>query len=269
MKIFFKAHMGKLTGFLLGLVLGNVGWALACLLPGALLDRRLALERCLGLAWRGCGMSRRDQFFHGALFVTAGHLAKADGRVSPAEIRAAEALMAELGLKGERRRRAIALFNAGKAGRGPWRRLLRRFARAADRRMERRERLLGYLLRVAFADGAPVPAADRVLGEVANRLDISRMRMDDLRRRRRHHQERERHQSRSVRPTLNGAYRLLDVPETADEAAIRRAYRRAVSRHHPDRAQARGLGEQAVREATRRTHEIRQAYEEIRRVRGF
>src|SRR5215470_11270109 len=52
--------------------------------------------------------------FFRASFEVMGHLAKADGRISEAEIAAASAFMGELGLDEAHKREAIACFNHGK-----------------------------------------------------------------------------------------------------------------------------------------------------------
>lgn len=260
------AHAGTLVAAGLGFALAGWAGAVAGALAGAVVDHLMHVERHLGWAWRGCGLVRGDQIFYSALFATMGHLAKADGRVSSAEVQAAEAVMAELGLSRERRRRAIRLFTAGKRRSFPSSRLLRKARRVAAR--ERRERMLNFLLRIAYAESQVSAAEERVLVRAARDLGLPRTRLEDLMRRRRR-QQRQASRTRSVRLSLSAAYDVLGVGETATETQIKRAYRRAISRHHPDRVLADGLPEPEVQAAARRTQQIRAAYDEIRRVRGF
>jgi DnaJ like chaperone protein len=42
-----------------------------------------------------------------------------------------------------------------------------------------------------------------------------------------------------------------------------------MSQHHPDKLVAKGLPEEMVKVATRKTQEIKAAYEKIREARGF
>lgn len=71
------------------------------------------------------------------------------------------------------------------------------------------------------------------------------------------------------RERLAEAYSLLDArPEDSDEQVVK-AYRRQMSRHHPDKLQANGLPEAMLERAKERTQQIQQAYELIRAARGM
>jgi DnaJ like chaperone protein len=48
-----------------------------------------------------------------------------------------------------------------------------------------------------------------------------------------------------------------------------KAYRRQLSRHHPDKLKANGLPESMIEHAKQRTQQIIQAYEVIRERRGI
>ncbi|MGH8604594.1 MAG: DnaJ domain-containing protein, partial [Gammaproteobacteria bacterium] len=72
-----------------------------------------------------------------------------------------------------------------------------------------------------------------------------------------------------ARGRLEDAYAILNVTAQASVDEIKRAYRRLLSQHHPDKLVAKGLPEEMMKLATQRTHEIRQAYEQIREARGF
>lgn len=60
--------------------------------------------------------------------------------------------------------------------------------------------------------------------------------------------------------------RLGLTPEASD-ADVKRAYRQLAATHHPDRVAQ--LGQGAIEQASRRFQEIKEAYEEIRRLRGI
>jgi DnaJ like chaperone protein len=62
-------------------------------------------------------------------------------------------------------------------------------------------------------------------------------------------------------------YARLGLTPEATDAEVKRAYRQLAAAHHPDRVTH--LGQGAIEQATRRFHEIQQAYEEIRRLRGL
>jgi len=77
------------------------------------------------------------------------------------------------------------------------------------------------------------------------------------------------------KPVANrgGAYqealRILGVTATTEPSVIKRAYRRLLSRHHPDKIAGTGASPAQVREATERTRELHNAYALIRERRDF
>ena len=75
--------------------------------------------------------------------------------------------------------------------------------------------------------------------------------------------------SSSARPApLASAYATLGIGPKASDAEIKKAYRRLMSQHHPDKLMAKGLPEEAMRMASQKTQEIRRAYETITEARG-
>ena len=64
-------------------------------------------------------------------------------------------------------------------------------------------------------------------------------------------------------------YKIMGVARDATQDEIKRAYRRLLSRHHPDKVAGRGATELQVREATEKTRELQGAYTLIRQRRDF
>jgi len=62
---------------------------------------------------------------------------------------------------------------------------------------------------------------------------------------------------------------LLGVTASTDPEHIKRAYRRLLSRHHPDKVAGAGATPAQVREATDKPRELHHAYALIREYRGF
>jgi DnaJ like chaperone protein len=62
-------------------------------------------------------------------------------------------------------------------------------------------------------------------------------------------------------------YAVLGLPRDADDAAIKRAYRKLISEHHPDRLG--NLPEDLRRRAEQRASDINAAYDRIKEQRGF
>jgi DnaJ like chaperone protein len=61
---------------------------------------------------------------------------------------------------------------------------------------------------------------------------------------------------------------LETAPSASDEAVVK-AYRRQLSRHHPDKLKANGLPDSMIEHAKERTQQIIEAYELIRVRRGL
>ena len=68
----------------------------------------------------------------------------------------------------------------------------------------------------------------------------------------------------SVEDKLSAAYELLGSRAGASLPELKKAYRRQMNQHHPDKLVARGMPEEMVEIATRKTQDIKAAYELIK-----
>jgi DnaJ like chaperone protein len=73
---------------------------------------------------------------------------------------------------------------------------------------------------------------------------------------------------RPQRP-LSECYADLEVSAGASDAEVTKAYRRQMSRHHPDKLVANGLPESMAEWAKEKTQRIQESYEAIRAARGM
>ena len=64
-------------------------------------------------------------------------------------------------------------------------------------------------------------------------------------------------------------YKVLDVPESATDAEVKRAYRRLMNQHHPDKLVAKGMPEEMVKIANEKSQQIRRSYDRIKKARGM
>jgi len=69
------------------------------------------------------------------------------------------------------------------------------------------------------------------------------------------------------KPSLSNAYTVLGVDKNTSDANLKKAYRRLISQHHPDKLVAKGLPEEMIKLANEKTHEIKSAYELIKQTR--
>jgi DnaJ like chaperone protein len=71
----------------------------------------------------------------------------------------------------------------------------------------------------------------------------------------------------TVIPQHNNAYTVLEISKEATDAEVKKAYRRLAVKFHPDKVQ--DLGEQHKKAAQERFVAIQDAYERIKKERGF
>jgi DnaJ like chaperone protein len=252
---------GKVVGGVVGLMaLGPFGALLGVLL-GHQLDESAGEAPPLATAAIG------EQFFRIA-FRVMGHLAKSDGRVSEREIAAARAVMSEFRLDPAQVRAAIECFTAGKDPHFDLDGELALLREACAGRPDLLHIFLEIQVRAALAGndlGGPVSA---LLVRVASQLGITRIELAHieaaLRIRRRSFT---REATRDATQQLAEAYRVLETPAAASDEDVVKAYRRQLSRHHPDKLKANGLPESMIEHAKQRTQQIIEAYELIREQR--
>jgi DnaJ like chaperone protein len=287
---------GKVVGGLLGFAAGGPIGAVVGATLGHGVDRgvdRLAEDYGLPFGDR----RRIESAFFIATFSVMGHIAKADGRVSEAEIALAETVMSRLQLSGERRSAAIALFRQGKQPGFDLAGVIARFRRECLGRRLLIQLFLEVQLQAAYADGEPSVAKRQVLEEIRVGLGVSPLmfrQLENLVRMQRRFADagagaraggqRGRgwqhgagaggssagsgRRVQSAGPTLREAYALLGVGPKDSDAVVKRAYRKLLSQHHPDKLVSKGLPEDMIRLASQKTHEIRRAYEMIQAARA-
>ena len=225
------------------------------------------------------------------LFKVMGHLAKSDGRISEDEIACARGVMARLELAESSRMMAVRAFSEGKQTPFCLRSTLQLLL--AESTMD--PRLIRFFvalqLEAALSDGDMHPAKERILLEACEVLHFShyeyfgmRTRLETERRwsggarrpnfgwqaRRDERWQDARHESIGLKREgfikLQEAYQRLDLPPNASPLEVKRAYRRAISRHHPDKLTAQGASPDHVLRATQETQRIQKAYELICRT---
>lgn len=254
---------GFMAGGPLGAVLGAaLGYSFDKGLKGIALDEELSPG----------DKERVQTVFFTATFSVMGHLAKADGSVTQAEIKTAERIMEQMQLSEEQRKAAIGLFREGKNPDFPLDDVLDQFRRECHRRIDLMRMFLEIQLHAAYADSSVHPKERQLLQRICRRLRISDQEfghLESLVQNEYGFSSGAGGSNRSSASSLAEAYAILGVPESSDESTIKKAYRRLMSQHHPDKLVAKGLPEEMMKIAAQKTHEIKQAYEAIRRARAF
>ncbi|WP_455235432.1 co-chaperone DjlA [Thiogranum longum] len=262
---------GKLLGGTFGYMLAGPLGALIGVALGHKFDKGL-LEN-LREQFEPGAQERVQTAFFTALFSVMGHLAKADGRVSEIEIQLARDVMQRMNLNQDMREAAIRLFNEGKQADFSLADVLRQFRAECHRRRNLMQMFVEILMHAAYADGAVGTAERSVLEQIRQQLGFSApefQHIEALVRNARHFGGGGFEGESRVSPqtALREAYEILGVSETASDAEVKKAYRRLMNQHHPDKLVAKGLPEEMVKLATEKTQEIKQAYELIKKVRA-
>ncbi|MDH5601678.1 MAG: co-chaperone DjlA, partial [Gammaproteobacteria bacterium] len=71
------------------------------------------------------------------------------------------------------------------------------------------------------------------------------------------------YQQQTREEALKEAYAVLGISNDATDNEVKKAYRRQMNQHHPDKLVSRGMPEEMVKLATEKTQEIKIAYELI------
>ena len=249
---------GKLLGGVIGLLRGGFTGLIFGAFLGHMADRFFA-----GLS----GTNRTRDTFFTAIFSTLGHINKADGRVTKAEIVAAELLMRRLQLSEEERQGAIKHFQAGKERGFDFEATLREFARQSMLRHELRIMFVELLIEAALADGKLSQAEQAILMRSCVVLHIPANVFSAMLHTRQgggnysyNHQQAPINRGQSIQQS----YDALGIKADASAQEVKRAYRKLVSKYHPDKLISQGLPDEMMELSKKRVREINAAYDKIK-----
>ena len=270
---------GKIIGALVGFLLFRNGFALVL---GAFFGHLWDIGALRPLRPQGASIS-----FIAPLFGLAGAIAKSDGRVSEQEIAATENLMGRMQLTPDQRASAIETFNAGKQPGFEVHLAIADLKTWASGRRDLAFLLLDMLLDIVYAEGAPLQNDKlRIVRKLCWSLNVNEQELSALAAMKgygfaylrgytygnrygygtsgggRHYE-----QARGTDPVAKDPYAILGLTPDASEREIKRAYRKLISQHHPDKLG--DVPEELKRRAEERAREINTAYEKIQSLRGF
>ena len=263
------AWWGKIAGGTFGFILGGPLGAMLGAALGHNFDKGLD-SAAVGGGFGGVDQERIQSAFFTAVFSVMGHIAKADGRVSPDEISMARAVMQQMSLDAAQTRVAMDLFNQGKSADFELDTILAQFKSECHRRRTLMQMFVEILLHAAYADGVLHADETRILKHISHSLGFSAEHFQQLEaavRAQRFFSEEHLSAGASSQTLLKDAYALLGVAEDAADSDVKKAYRRMMNQHHPDKLVAKGLPEEMLKLATEKTQEIKAAYELIKRHR--
>ncbi len=257
--------MFKFIGFIAGYYFFGFFGALLGLFVGSVIDR---------LRDYGPGginplqNAQRQSVFLETMFISMGKLAKADGRVSAAEIAHAEEMMKQLGMTSEHRTRAIELFKQGAAPEFAIEPIYTRFMTMCGHTRNLKQILLVYLITLALADGHMHSAEEALLADISVHLGYTPADFKQL-------MDMVQNQSHfaggkpGTATALDDAYKALGVTKDQSDQEIKRAYRKLISQYHPDKLIGQGLPADMIAMATEKAKEIQLAHDVIKQTRNI
>jgi DnaJ like chaperone protein len=253
---------GKIVGALIGLLLLRNGWGLLIgLIIGHFYDQATAARS----RPRGRNPLEIGQKFFTATFEVMGHVA-------------ARQVMSELRLDGPQIHAAIAHFTRGKNADFDLDGTMQEFAELCAHRPDIQRVFLEIQVRAALEGVDMQGPARTVILKVADLLDVSRIEVAHMEAVLRIRREQFRANGGNGGPgggsagaraaprgmQLTAAYQILEVDSKASDEEVAKAYRRQLSKHHPDKLKANGLPDSMLEHAKQRTQQIIEAYELIK-----
>ena len=268
----YMAWWGKVVGGAFGFMLGGPLGAAFGAAIGHSFDKGLAQDH-FATGSGASGQERIQAAFFTATFSVMGHIAKADGRVTADEIALARAVMRDMALNTAQTRVARDLFNQGKQSDFDLDGVIDQFRRECHRRQTLMQMFIEIQLHAAYADNTLHPHEAVVLKHIAARLGFSEYhfaQLEALVRAQRYGEGGRERRGQAGQASLmpDEAYAILGVAPDTEDAEVKKAYRRLMSQHHPDKLVAKGLPEEMMKVATAKTQEIKAAYDAVKAARG-
>jgi DnaJ like chaperone protein len=213
--------------------------------------------------YRPGDQQRVQAAFFSSVFSVMGYIAKVDGKVSKSEILLAQQVMQHMQLSEDMQKAAKELFNQGKQKDFNLDEVLEQFRTESHRRTHLVRMFLEIQIQATYADGVFDDKEYDALKYIAQKLRFPIHELERL------IQQFSVASGKSSKLTIDDAYVILGADKSLTDKELKRAYRRLLAQHHPDKLVAKGLPDEMIKLANDKTQEIISAYELIKKHRGM
>jgi DnaJ like chaperone protein len=251
---------GKIIGMLLGALTLKPPAIILGLFIGHLFDRSSAKSKRKGSS--GKQQQKLQQSFFQTSFLFLGYLSKSSGRVLPSEIDYAQRVMSDMGLDEAGRQHAIALFTKGKSADFSPVQTIKLFKKRCGHQPTMVKLFLEIQIGCALAQ-QPIQASEqKILQFIAARLNFTSFGLEMMIQKViAEYFFQQNYSAQSTQSQVAQAYSILELPTGSDLKEVKRAYRKLMSQHHPDKLIAKNMPDEMKNLAKERVQEIQQAYE--------
>ena len=194
--------------------------------------------------------------FFVAAFSMLAKLAKADGRISQAEIDTIEKFMVyDLNLNPESKHLAINIFHTAVESPNSFEDFAQQFYSHFREHYQMLDLMIDILLRVSVADGALSPNEEKLILSAVSIFNFGDEKYKKLK-------------SKYIQD-IEKYYAILGCDSRASNDHIKKQYRKLVSDYHPDKIASKGLPKEFTKFANDKFREIQQAYEIVKKERNI
>ena len=251
--------LGKMIGGTIGFALGGPIGAVAGAAFGHTFVDKKEDEYLRSIPGGRPNLSANEEaqlVFFTAAFSMLAKIAKADGRINEKEILTVERFMVhDLQLDEAGQETAKNIFRQAVRSDERFDAFARQFYSVFRTQPNIIELMMDILFRVSTADGAISRGEEEMLLSAIRIFNLSSQDFNRLK-------------SRYVK-VADPYYAVLKCEPAASNEEIKKRYRQLVREYHPDKIEAKGLPEEFIKFANDKFNEIQEAYEHIRKDRGF